>query len=112
MFISKPTRFHWLILMTDGDPDDLQSISSVKPEIRTAMDNKEFIFYAVGVKGADMKKLNEISHPTMPAAQLKGLNFAAFFRWLSASMTTVTNSNDGEKVNLPSPAAWMAGFSI
>ncbi|MBK9284040.1 MAG: VWA domain-containing protein [Sphingobacteriaceae bacterium] len=102
----------WVILMTDGDPDDLQNVTSVASEIKNGMDNKEFIFYAVGVQGADMKKLNEISHPTMPAAQLKGLNFSEFFRWLSASMTTVTNSNDGEKVNLPSPAAWMAGFSI
>jgi uncharacterized protein YegL len=102
----------WVILITDGDPDDLQNMSTVAPDIKSGMDSREFIFFAIGVQGADMKKLNEISHPTMPAAQLKGLNFSEFFRWLSASMTTVTNSNDGEKVNLPSPAAWMAGFSI
>jgi uncharacterized protein YegL len=102
----------WIILMTDGDPDDLQNVSTLSTEIKSGMNSKEFIFYAIGVKGADMKKLNEISHSTMPAAQLKGLNFSEFFRWLSASMTTVTNSNDGEKVNLPSAASWMVGFSI
>ena len=47
-----------------------------------------------------MNMLSSISDSSMPAAKLQGLKFSDFFRWLSASMTTLTNAKDGEKVNL------------
>jgi len=48
----------------------------------------------------------------MPAAKLSGLKFSEFFRWLSASMTAITKSSEGNKINLPKPSDWMAGFTI
>lgn len=102
----------WVILMTDADPDNFQSTTTLAAEIKDGMSKKDFFFLAIGVQGADMQKLKAISDPSMPAAQLKGLKFSEFFKWLSASMTTVTNSKDGDKVNLPNPAEWMVGFTI
>lgn len=102
----------WIILITDGAPDSDQDIQGLTSEINDGVITKDFFFFAIGVQGADMNLLKSISHPSMPAAQLQGLKFSNFFKWLSTSFTTVTNSKDGEKVNLPSPADWMNGLSV
>lgn len=102
----------WIILITDGAPDSGQDVSGLAKEIRAGVSRKDFFFFAIGVQGADMNMLATISDPSMPAAKLQGLKFSSFFMWLSRSMTTVTNSKDGDKVNLPNPAAWMIGMSV
>lgn len=102
----------WIILITDGGPDAGQDINGLAIEIRDAVRNKEFFFFAIGVQGADMNMLSSISDNAMPPAKLQGLKFSNFFKWLSASMTTVTNSKDGDKVNLPDPAGWMTGLTV
>ena len=102
----------WIILITDGAPDEGQDVKGLASEISAGIQKKDFFFFAIGVQGADMDRLEMISDPSMPAAKLHGLKFGNFFRWLSASMTTVTNSKDGDKVDLPSPAPWMSGFSV
>jgi uncharacterized protein YegL len=102
----------WIILITDGAPDSGQDVNGLAVEIKESVSKKDFFFFAVGVTGADMKMLTSISDPSMPPAKLQGLKFKEFFDWLSASMTTVTNSKDGDKVNLPNPANWMTGFTV
>ncbi len=102
----------WIILITDGGPDSDQDVNALKLEILDGVNKKDFFFFALGVGGADMNFLDGISDPTMPPAPLKGAEFVKFFQWLSASMTTVTNSKDGDKVNLPSPSDWMKGFRV
>lgn len=97
----------WVILITDGAPDSDQDVTGLASEIRNSMSKKEFFFFAIGVQGADINMLTNISDPSMPPAKLQGLKFSEFFKWLSASMTTVTNSKDGDKVNLPSPTDWI-----
>jgi uncharacterized protein YegL len=102
----------WIILITDGAPDIGQDINGLAAEIRDGVSKKDFFFFAIGVQGGDMNMLTSISDSSMPPAKLQGLKFSEFFKWLSASMTTVTNSKDGDKVNLPNPAGWMTGFSV
>ena len=102
----------WIILITDGAPDPGQDVNGLAAEIRDGVSKKDFFFFAIGVQGADMNMLTSISDSSMPPAKLQGLKFSEFFKWLSASMTTVTNSKDGDKVNLPNPAGWMTGFSV
>lgn len=102
----------WVILITDGEPDSGQDLTGLSLEIQNAMNAKEFFFFALGVQGANQNILNQISDPSMPPAMLQGLKFSEFFKWLSASMTKVTNSKDGDKFDLPNPAAWMTGFSV
>lgn len=100
----------WIILITDGAPDPDQDINSLATEIRNGFNNKEFFFYAIGVQSADMNMLRNISVES--PAHLQGLKFSEFFKWLSASMTTITSSKDGAKVDLPSPSGWMSGFKV
>ncbi len=102
----------WIILITDGAPDSDQDVNGLANEIRAATASKKFVFFAVGVKGANMDVLTKISSPAMPPAPLQGLKFKSFFEWLSASMSLIAHSKEGDKTNLPSPAAWMSGFDI
>lgn len=102
----------WIILITDGAPDGGQDLSGLSQEIKTGMEAKSFHFFAVGVQGARMDILQQISSPEMQPAQLEGLRFREFFDWLSRSMGDITNSNDGDNINLPNPASWMKGFKI
>ncbi len=102
----------WVILITDGAPDSGQDIDGLATEVRQAVKDKDFVFFAVGVDGADMNVLQQISDPSMPPAMLQGLKFANFFKWLSASMGAVTHGETGDTITLPSPADWMTGFTI
>jgi uncharacterized protein YegL len=102
----------WVVLITDGAPDSGQDVDGLASEIKEKIAKKALHFFAIGVKGADMDLLTRISDPSMVPAQLQGLKFAEFFRWLSASMSTIANSKDGDKVNLPDPRNWMVGFNV
>ncbi len=99
----------WLFMITDGSPTDSEII--IKKAAQTIKDeeaNKSIAFFAVGVEGADMSKLSEISVRT--PIKLKGLRFRELFLWLSASMGKVSQSQPDEQVPLPSlkDSGWAA----
>jgi len=111
----------WIILITDGAPDNDQDIRGLVSEIELGTQGKKYVFLPIGVQGADMNVLNQIAGYTqdssknwnkMNAMRLQGLKFADFFKWVSASMSIVAGSKDGDKVNLPDPSDWMDGFRI
>lgn len=100
----------WIILITDGAPDDDQDTEGLGREIREGMNNKSFIFLAIGVENANMKVLKSISgylkeKPVEPEL-LKGLQFKDFFEWLSASMAVLSQSGPGNKVKIPEDDKW------
>jgi uncharacterized protein YegL len=90
----------YIILMTDGAPDGDQNIEQIKTAIKSGVDGKKFNFWAFGVEGADMNLLKDISHPEFSPQKLKGTDFVTFFKWLSSSMNAITNSRDGEKIDI------------
>ena len=106
----------WIILMTDGVPNKGQDINSLAQRILQDTEDKKYAFLPVGVEGADMEVLQKIAGKGMNAVKLKGMRFAQFFRWLSASMGTVTKAEEGQAVNLSVGATgddgWMDSFVI
>lgn len=92
----------WIILITDGAPTDDWTKAAMG--VRDGENNKSFAFFAIGIEGANMDALKQIS--VRAPLKLKGLMFREFFMWLSASMKMVSSKNPGSAVNLLPPSGW------
>lgn len=90
----------WIFLITDGAPTDVWT--HAKERLRVGEDKRSFIFFAVGVEGADFGLLKQLCHKREPA-KLKGYDFNSMFQWLSASMSAVSASQLDGTVKLPPP---------
>ena len=89
----------WIILMTDGEPDSDQDITTLAQRIQDDTTQKRYAFMPIGVDGANMKILEQIKG-NIPPMKLKGTKFSDFFNWLSASMGVVVTAEEGQKVDL------------
>lgn len=91
----------WIFLITDGGPTD--AWKSAAEKIKAGETAKSFSFFAVGVEGAKMDILSQIS--VREPIQLKQLRFNELFIWLSNSMKAVSRSSVGDQVPLTNPTA-------
>lgn len=88
----------WIVLMTDGQPTD--DINSSVQRTCGLIEKRKLTIFPIGIgKDADLSVLARFS-PKRPPLRLKGLNFKEFFEWLSKSVSKVSQSTPGEKVNL------------
>ena len=81
----------WIILMTDGEPDDGQDVYGLAARIKGDVEAKHYAFMSVGIEGANMQTLQTLQGNSIPPKKMKGLKFKEFFQWLSASMGTFVN---------------------
>lgn len=92
----------WIFLITDGVPTDNWQVAA--DIIRQGEQDKAFTFFAVGVDGADMKILQQLS--VREPLKLQGLKFRELFQWLSNSMRSVSTSMVGDAIKLTAPTGW------
>lgn len=91
----------WIFLITDGGPTDHWKDAAAL--IHAGEKSKNFMFYAVGVEGANMEILAQISART--PLGLQGLRFRDLFSWLSNSLSSVSRSQIDEAPALKNPTA-------
>jgi uncharacterized protein YegL len=91
----------WIWLMTDGGPTDAWQNAAASVRAGDNDDRKAFSFFAVGVQGANMDILNQISR--RPPVSLDGLRFRDMFVWLSSSLSGIAKSQPGAAVPMAPP---------
>jgi uncharacterized protein YegL len=91
----------WVFLITDGSSTD--SLTSAAAAVREGEASKAFSFYAVGVEGANFQQLRGLS--VKDPLKLRGMSFRELFKWLSASLSAVSQSQPGDQVLLANPMA-------
>lgn len=101
----------WIILMTDGEPDEFQDTVGLAFKIKEDIAAKKYQFMPIAVEGANMDIMKQIS-ANIPPMKLKEARFSDFFQWLSNSIGTVVNSNEGDRVSFDNPSSWMDNFEI
>ncbi|MGN6119631.1 MAG: vWA domain-containing protein [Rhodanobacter sp.] len=98
----------WIFLITDGAPTDKWDRAAQL--LREGEATKNFQFFAVGIQGANMDILKQIS--VRDPLSLKGLRFRDLFSWLSNSMSAVSRSTPGDAIPLENPATPQGWASV
>ena len=95
-----------MMVITDGRPqhDRPGEMEQAASRIKQQEKEKHLTFFAIGTSDADMDLLNSLSNH--PAKRLQGTKFVELFQWLSNSITAISQSTVGDRVQLPSTDPW------
>jgi len=96
----------WLFLMSDGIPTDNWEAGAASARDAEKAQRVAMFPIAVG-EGSHLETLGAFSgRGTHGVKQLSGLQFQELFLWLSTSLQTVSQSQAGDQVQLPSTDSW------
>ena len=95
----------WIFMITDGAPTD--EWESAAHRIKEGEAGKKFVFFAVGVEGADFDILKQIC--VRPPTKMKEQGWKEMFLWLSRSQSSLAHSTPKDQggVKLP-PPQWIS----
>lgn len=101
-----PYNRPWIFMITDGAPTD--EWEDVAAELRSYVDQRGALFFAVGVEGADIDTLKEIAGDSQDAkvARLRGVKFRELFKWMSASLSSASKEQVGAQLALEPITNW------
>lgn len=92
-----------VLLITDGYPehDTPEEIDEAARRISEEEVGRHVVFFAFGIKGADMGKLAEIS--VRKPRRVDEAQISEIFQWLSDSVSMIAESQPGDRLALPTP---------
>ena len=90
----------WIVLITDGAPTD--EWKNAAELVRKGENAKHFVFFSFGVTGYNEQVLAEIS-VREPVRVTNAAQFKNLFRWLSDSLSSVSRSQPGDRLELKKP---------
>lgn len=97
----------WIFLVTDGEPTDMKRGDSlwekVTKSVQNGEDNKDFLFFSVGVGHADFQFLKSISPNNRPPLKIKEGSINNMFAWLARNFEKVTSTQPNTPVQLDDP---------
>lgn len=104
----------WIVVMTDGEPNGDRAtaadIDAISDRVAVETEGKKYFVLGIGVGEANMDLLRKMCGKALPLA---GTKFTEFFKWLSNSLSMVSKSKEGEKVNISEGSdSWMNSFEI
>ena len=87
--------------MTDGEPNgENPELERAVARTNELVNGRKLTIFPIGIGDeADMNCLAKFS-PKRKPLRLKGMNFKAFFEWLSASVSTTSQSMPGDTIKL------------
>lgn len=103
-----PAYKPWVILMTDGGPNDYWQKAAA--EMRHRGENGEIMYIGLEIGGqADHQTMCQIMPLNSPPQQLSCVKFKSFFKWVTDSLKVVTRSavSAQDAIRLPNPQSWL-----
>lgn len=106
----------WIILMTDGEPygrrASQEEIDAIARRVQEETAAKRYMMMGIAVgEDANMTKLKCMT--AGQALSLQGTKFTDFFKWLSKSLSVVSNSKSNEKIDISEGVdSWMKAITI
>jgi uncharacterized protein YegL len=95
----------WVIILSDGMPNDDWQAAAEKAKSLAA--KGKIVYLGIGVgDNIDMNLFSQLLPGNCPPKKLAGLKFVQFFKWLSDSLKSVSQSAPGQQVNMPSTGGW------
>lgn len=90
----------WLLVLTDGTPTD--DMHQAARRLNEGESTKSLVAFCFGTDTFDKSKMAKV-FPRSPM-MMRGTRYKEFFQWLSASMSSVSHSRPGDRLQLQKPS--------